>query len=368
MKILIVVGTRPQLIKLASLVKAFDDFKLEYGLVHTGQHYDFEMDHLFFEELKLPEPLANLKVGSGLHGWQTGNMLIKLEEAYLRFKPLLVIVPGDTNSALAGGLAAVKLCIHVAHLEAGLRSKTPFMAEEINRTLLDHLSQLLFAPTKTAYDNLLREGIHDRLISFTGDVMADNIVLLRDKLEKVALPLGLERKSYVYVTLHRSENVEDPKRLRMIVQTLTEIPRMHGLKVIFPIHPHTRKKLQELGLYNKLNASDQVCLLKPIGYFESLKLAKDAVVVLTDSGGLQKESFILQTPVITMRENTEWIETVQCGWNIIANVDPERINNGVKKFMELKPKPVDAMRFYGNGKAAIRIARKAREFLQRMSS
>lgn len=361
MKILIVVGTRPQLVKLYSLAKAFDHFNLEYGLVHTGQHYDFEMDRLFFEELKLPKPLVNLEVGSGLHGWQTGNMLIKLEETYLRFKPSLVIVPGDTNSALAGGLASVKLHIRVAHLEAGLRSKMPFMAEEINRTLLDHMSQLLFSPTKTAYDNLLREGIKYTLISNTGDVMADNIVFFGKKLEKVTLPLGLERKTYIYVTVHRSENVDNPKRLKIIVRTLAHIPKLHGLKVIFSVHPHTRKRLQELGLYDKLNASDQIYMLKPIGYFESLKLIKEALVVLTDSGGLQKESFMLQTPVITMRENTEWVETVQCGWNMIADVDPERINTGIRTFFELKPKPVDALGFYGNGQAATRIAHKINE-------
>lgn len=368
MKILIVVGTRPQVIKLASLVKALDKCNLEYGLVHTGQHYDFEMNSRLFDELKLPEPLVNLEIRGGLHGWQTGNMIIKLEETYLRLRPSLIIVPGDTNSALAGGLAAVKLGICVAHVEAGLRCGMPFMAEEINRTLLDHLARLLFAPTKTAYHNLLQEGVNKKMICISGDVMADNIVLFKRRLQNVVLPLGLVRKNYIYVTIHRSENVEDSTRLKTIVQILTSIPKLHDLEVVFPVHPHTQRRLKDMGLYDKLDASNKIHLLKPVGYFESLKLVMEAFSVLTDSGGLQKESFILQTPAITLRKSTEWVETVRYGWNLLADLDIRKISKGIESFSDLKPKLASPLKLYGNGEAATKIVHRIKEYLLQEAS
>lgn len=364
MKALLVVGTRPQLIKLASLVRAFVRDNIQYEIVHTGQHYDYEMDYAFFEELDISEPIVNLKIGSGLHGWQTGMMLMKIEEVYQQLKPALVIVPGDTNSALAGGLAAIKMGIHVAHVEAGLRSGLPFMAEEINRVMLDHLSQLLCAPTNAAYNNLLHEGISNQAIHLTGDVMADNIILFERKIDRVSLPVDMDSKSYVYVTLHRSENVDDSEKLNVLVEELIKIPKQHDLKLVFPVHPHTRKRLEEYSLYNKLNGAEGIHLLKPVSYLTSLGLVKNSAMVLTDSGGLQKESFILKKVVITLREVTEWVETVQCGWNILVGVDPFKINKAVKQFINVKPQPVDALKLYGNGRASERISKMIVKYLE----
>ncbi len=364
--ITIVVGTRPQFIKLAVLVKTFKDEDLKFQIIHTGQHYDYEMDRVFFEELNLPEPIMHLGVGSGSHGEQTGLMLERLEKAYFEIKPKVVIVPGDTNSALAGALAAVKLGIHVFHVEAGLRSRLPFMAEEINRVLVDHMSSLLFAPTETAYQNLLHEGIDKNRAYLTGDVMIDNIIQYKNKIDKTELPVEVESNNYIYTTTHRAENVDYPEKLKEIVEALRLIPEKYGLKVVLPLHPRTKKRLSEYNLLEKLTEHQDVYLIKPLSYFESLKLAKDAAIVLTDSGGLQKEAFVLGTPVVTMRRTTEWIETVKCGWNIITNCNKEKILNGIRKFLDNKPEPVNAVTLYGDGKASQRITNITKKFLEQI--
>lgn len=351
----IVVGTRPQVIKLASLVKAFDAEGIDYSVIHTGQHYDFEMDQVFFDELGLPKPEKHLGVGSGSHAQQTGTMIIKLEEALKGSR--LVVVPGDTNSALAGALAAVKMGTRVGHVEAGLRSHLHFMPEEINRVLVDHMSRLLFAPTEAGKDNLLREGVDKDIVHLTGDVMADNIVMLKDRIEKTDTGMALEKKGYVYVTVHRAENVDDPDNLRTVSEMLRTFPDQHGHEVVFPVHPHTRKNLVAAKLYDKMASVAGLHMVNPVSYLTSLKLTKDAKLVMTDSGGLQKEAFLLGTPAVTLREVTEWVETTGAGWNIVAGLDPVRVKSAVKVLLHNEPRNVDPLAFYGGGKASTNIAR-----------
>jgi UDP-N-acetylglucosamine 2-epimerase (non-hydrolysing) len=358
-----VVGTRPQIIKLASLVREFEKQGIDYIIVHTGQHYDYEMDSIFFEELNIPKPTTYLGVGSGTHGEQTGKILIEIEKAYIKHAPRLAIVPGDTNSALAAGLAAIKLMIDVAHVEAGLRSRELYMAEEINRILLDHLSSLLFSPTNYAYTNLLNEGIDFSKIFLVGDVMYDNIILFKKYIEKTNLPNCADHE-YIYVTCHRAENVDYPQRLKSIVDALIEITDEYDYGIIFPVHPRTHKKLIEYGLLEKLSSNRKICILKPVSYFTNLKLIKNAVLTITDSGGVQKESFILGTPIVTMRTTTEWIETVEHEWNILVGYSKKKILTAVNYFMSNKPQSINPAEFYGEGKASYKIAQIVKKFIE----
>lgn len=359
--LLIVVGTRPQHIKLASLARALNRQGIEYVVVHTGQHYDYELDEIFFEELDLPRPVAHLGVGSGSHGYQTGTMLMRLEKVYKKFKPKMIIVPGDTNSALAGALAGVKMGFPIAHVEAGLRSRLPYMAEEVNRVLIDHVSEMLFAPTEYAYVNLLKEGIDFSRIFLTGDVMADNIILFEKRIDEIFNEFHGEK--YVYVTVHRAENTDNYFRLRNIVKALVKLSKEQDFTVVFPLHPRTQNKLSEYGLLNTLRNAENIKLMKPVGYVKSLRYARDARIVLTDSGGLQKEAFILRTPIVTLRETTEWIETVECGWNIPVGPDSSRIVEAVSTLLEKELPEVDPLKFYGSGRASERIANLVREYL-----
>jgi UDP-GlcNAc3NAcA epimerase len=362
MKVLLVVGTRPQVIKLASLTRALDEAGVDFSIVHTGQHYDYDMDEVFFKELKLPEPIEELDVGSGTHGYQTGEMLIKLEKALEDLRPRLVVVPGDTNSALAGGLAAVKLGIPAAHVEAGLRSHLPFMAEEINRVLLDHMSQLLFAPTSAALDNLKKEGLGKKATK-PGDVMADNIKLFQSRLGNVSLPPGVARGRYAYVTVHRAETVEDEKSLGKMVSILNSTAKEFDMTLAFAVHPHTRRRLEETGLMSELR-SDKVLLLGPVSYLTSLRLTKEASFVMTDSGGLQKEAFLLGTPCVTLRRVTEWTETVRSGWNSLTGLEEAEVKRAIRRYVASKPRRIDAFRFYGGGGASRRIAGSIQRFVR----
>jgi UDP-N-acetylglucosamine 2-epimerase (non-hydrolysing) len=319
MKISSVVGARPNFIKLApvsrELRKEFDEI-----IIHTGQHYDYEMDKIFFDELGIPEPDYHLGVGSGTHGYQTGEMIKRVEEVLMKEKPDLVIVYGDTNTTLAGALAAVKLHIKVAHVEAGLRSFDKRMPEEINRVLVDHCSDILFCPTKTAVENLKREGIVEG-VYLVGDVMVDILkecIEIAEKRSKILDELDLKPKDYYLATVHRAENTDDFERLKNIVEAFCEVGN-----IVFPCHPRTEKRLKEYGLWNKLTKNVKV--IKPVGYLDMLILEKNAKKIITDSGGVQKEAYILKVPCITLRETTEWIETVEDGWNILVGADKEKI-------------------------------------------
>ncbi len=360
MTVSLIVGTRPQLIKLYSLVWALRRKDIDFYVVHTGQHYDYGLDGVFFEELGLPKPKFYLGVGSGSHGYQVGSILTRLEPLLLREKPKLVIVPGDTNSALGGALASVKAGVPVAHVEAGLRSRLPFMAEEINRVLIDHMSSILFAPTVYAYENLLREGIDLSKIFLTGDVMADNIMMLKNEVEKIRNEFS--DVEYAYVTIHRAENTDNPSRLSEVLEGLRYVAEKLDLEIVFPMHPRTRKRIKEYSLERKLT-NPRIHILKPVSYLRSLRLQKDSRIVITDSGGVQKEAFILNKPVVTLRETTEWIETVEYGWNILAKPIKESILDAVKKALHAKPVAVDPYKLYGEGKASLRIAQIVKDFI-----
>jgi len=324
MKILTIVGARPQFIKCAPISRELRRFHFEI-LVHTGQHYDPDMSDVFFKELKIPKPDHYLGVGSGSHGKQTGEMLSKIEEILLAETPDLVLVYGDTNSTLAGVLAAAKIHIPIAHIEAGLRSFDRTMPEEINRVLSDHASDLLFCPTRTAVDNLRSEGITHG-VHLVGDVMVDALEynrVIAEEHSKIMKRLSLISKQYLVLTIHRAVNTDNRKNLENIIEAVGET----GLPAVFPMHPRTRKLLHEYGLWIRLPAN--IIVTEPLGYLDMLKLLQHAWRVLTDSGGIQKESYIFQVPCITLRENTEWVETLEGGWNVLVGTDKNKISNAI---------------------------------------
>jgi UDP-GlcNAc3NAcA epimerase len=341
MKILTVVGARPQFIKAAAVSRVVRQ-AYEEVLVHTGQHYDREMSELFFEELGVPRPDYELSVGSGGHGWQTGQMLIELEEVLLRERPDWTLVYGDTNSTLAGALAAAKLGIHVAHVEAGLRSFNRTMPEEHNRVLTDHCSDLLFCPTASAAEQLGREGVTSG-VHMVGDVMYDAALQFAEiarKRSDVLQRLGVLPKAYALATLHRPYNVDDPQRLG---QALDALQRLE-LPVVFPVHPRTRARLRGQEARGLL-------LTDPVGYLDMLVLEQNAALILTDSGGVQKEAYFFATPCITLRPETEWIETVTAGWNRLAWGDADTVLAAARQTWPTEaPPPV-----FGDGQASEKI-------------
>jgi UDP-N-acetylglucosamine 2-epimerase len=353
--VLTVVGARPQFVKAAPLSRALRRHVREV-LVHTGQHYDRDMSQAFFDELGIPAPDRHLGIGSGSHGAMTGRMLEALEAAMREERPRLVIVLGDTNSTLAAALAAAKLAIPVAHVEAGLRSFDASMPEEINRRLTDHVSSLLFCPTPTAVANLRAEGI-TRGLHRVGDVMMDavrqNLARARRAGPRPGQPAP---RSYYLATLHRQENVDDPRRLTAILRALEALPH----PTVLPVHPRTRKAIGALGL----RPGGLLRLRRPASYLEMLLLESGARAVLTDSGGVQKEAFILGTPCITLRETTEWLETLEGGANRLAGADPARIRRAVREVERARPRWSPG-RVYGRGRAAEAVARVVSGFLGR---
>lgn len=346
MKIASVVGARPNFVKLSpvsrELRRRFDEV-----IIHTGQHYNYEMDKIFFKDMGIPEPGYHLGVGSGNHGYQTGEMLKRIEEILLDERPDAVLVFGDTNTTLAGALAAAKLHIPVAHVEAGLRSFNRRMPEEINRVLVDHCSDLLLCPTRTAVSNLKKEGIVSG-VHLTGDVMVDaqrDCTLIAEKRSHILEELGLKPRDYHLATIHRAENTDDPGRLKNIAEALEEIG-----DVVFPCHPRAEKCLKQLGLWESLIARARV--IRPVGYLDMIMLEKSARKILTDSGGVQKEAYLLGVPCITLRDETEWVETVEDGWNVLAGADKEKIV-GLTGSFEPKSEQRDV---FGTGDASIRTA------------
>lgn len=343
MKIATVVGARPQFIKAAPVSRVLRVRHTEI-LIHTGQHYDPNMSDIFFDELNIPRPDYNLGVGSGSHGAQTGAILKEVEEVLIREKPDALLVYGDTNSTLAGALAAAKLHIPVLHIEAGLRSFNRKMPEEINRVLTDHLSELLFCPTTTAVQNLATEGITNG-VYLNGDVMYDaflyNRELARSK-ESLLAKLAVKRGEYILCTIHRAENTDEPGRLKEIFLALSQVSR----PVILPLHPRTQKIIREQGLEKSLGS--QVKVIDPVGYLDMITLEADAWKVLTDSGGVQKEAYFAGVPCITLRDETEWLETVQAGWNRLAGAESGEILRAVEEFTPPSFHPG----VFGNGDAA----------------
>ncbi|MFX4262071.1 non-hydrolyzing UDP-N-acetylglucosamine 2-epimerase [Pelotomaculum propionicicum] len=358
MKVVTVVGARPQFIKAAAVSRSIRKYNLENpvnqieeNIVHTGQHYDHNMSQVFFKELDIPNPNYNLGIGSGQHGEQTGRMLEAVEKVLENEKPDWLLVYGDTNSTLAGALAAAKMHIPVAHVEAGLRSYNRKMPEEINRVLTDHVSKLLLCPTTTAVENLRREGILSG-VHQVGDVMFDCMLYYRSKLKEhtpLLKALRVELGYYVLATVHRAENTDSLDKLREIFEAFAEISEQ--MPVLVALHPRTRKYLQNYGI--KVAAG--VRLLEPVPYLQMVELECNARVIMTDSGGIQKEAFFVGTPCITLREETEWVETVDCGANILCGASSSRIMDAYKNIENINPDNEMVFKLYGNGKASDEI-------------
>ncbi|HEY3113537.1 MAG TPA: UDP-N-acetylglucosamine 2-epimerase (non-hydrolyzing) [Gemmatimonadaceae bacterium] len=345
-RVLTVVGARPQFIKAGPVSEALAGRAHEI-LVNTGQHYDYDMSEVFFRDLRLRPVDYNLEVGSGSHAAQTGAMLERLEPVMMTERPDLVLVYGDTNSTLAGALVAAKLDIPVAHVEAGLRSFNRTMPEEVNRVLTDHIARYLFAPSEVARRQLAAEGITSG-VHITGDVMYDAILRYAPKAAQTsAYPslLNLEAGGYYLCTVHRAENTDDSVRLGSISAALRSLDK----PVVLPVHPRTRKKIADFGI--ELGAN--VRAIDPVGYLDMLQLLQASAALLTDSGGLQKESYYLGIPCVTLRCETEWTETVEVGWNVLAGQDPDRIVDALRSFSRaLPPRP----QLYGDGNASAIIA------------
>lgn len=339
-KIITILGARPQFIKAAAVSNQFKNSFQEI-LVHTGQHYDSNMSDVFFEELNIPKPKYQLNVGSGSHGAMTGAMLSEIEKVLLDEKPDFVMVYGDTNSTLAGALAASKLLIPVIHVEAGLRSFNKAMPEEQNRILTDHLSDILFVPTQTAVENLKNEGITEG-VHLVGDVMYDGILHFTEIAKHksgILEQLGVKENEFILCTIHRAENTDDPKRLKAICEGLTESKQ----NIILPLHPRTQKYLEDYGIQLGKN----ICVIEPVGYLDMVRLESAAAKIITDSGGVQKEAFFLGKPCITMRDETEWVETVENGWNVLVGAKREDI---VKALVHFQP-TTNRKDYFGEGNA-----------------
>ncbi len=369
MKIVTVVGARPQFIKAAAISRTLagiNSGKISWPgrpaiieiILHTGQHYDDEMSAVFFQELQIPEPHYHLGVGSGSHGAQTGQMLAGIENVLQEEKPQWVLVYGDTNSTLAGALAATKLNIPVAHIEAGLRSYKRVMPEEVNRVLTDHISSVLFCPSQTAVDNLAKEGITEG-VHIVGDVMYEAQVFASERAQNcshILRDLGLRPKEFLLATVHRPENTDEKGQLAGIMTALEELAEAES--VVLPLHPRTRNSLQRYGFNDLLSGKCRVKLIAPVGYLDMVALETSARMILTDSGGIQKEAYWLRIPCITMRDETEWVETVQAGWNVLAGTSSDRIIKAAQCFRT----PLEYPTLYGDTQAAEMIVRELSKY------
>ena len=348
MKVVTVVGARPQFIKAAPVGRALRHAGCLEILVHTGQHYDDAMAEVFFRELEIPKPHVNLDVGSGSHGFQTGQMLLRLEPVLEEEKPDWVLIYGDTNSTLAGALAASKLRVPLAHVEAGMRSYNRAMPEEVNRVLADHVSDLLFCPTSTGVENLRREGITQG-VRLVGDVMYDALQMflpVARRRSRILEELGLAPRAYALMTAHRAETVDSEGRLAKLLAQVGKL----DLPVVFPVHPRTRKQIETLGLLKTLPA--RIRIVPPVGYFDMLVLEAEATVVLTDSGGVQREAFFLSVPSIILRSETEWPELVDSGASVLAGDDFQLVTMAaIPRFPDTKP-----VELFGRGDASEKIA------------
>lgn len=351
MRILTVVGARPQFIKACMLSKTLKSYtEVKEIIVHTGQHYDASMSDIFFEQLNLPEPDYYLGIGSGTHGEQTGEMLSELEYVMISVNPDIVVVYGDTNSTLAGSLAASKLHIPVAHIESGLRSFNRKMPEEVNRVVTDHLSDWLFCPSLAAAENLKREGINER-VYVTGDIMYDAVLHFKSyavQQSTILQDLSLSENNYYLATIHRAENTDDPRRLKSILEVFQRFAKT----TVLPLHPRTKNKINAFQL-NDLVDAPHIKIVEPLNYFDMLSAVSKASIILTDSGGLQKEAYMLQVPCVTLRDETEWTETVETGWNRLAGANQEAIADKVMKLHT----PEESPPIFGDGHAAHQIAK-----------
>ena len=368
-KILTIIGARPQIIKAAAISRAIKDHfsaSLQEVIVHTGQHYDANMSQIFFDELGIPAPNYNLNTGSGSHGKQTAAMIIGIEEVLLKEQPSAIVLYGDTNSTLAGAIAASKIHIPVVHVEAGLRSFSKSMPEEINRIMCDHVSTLLFSPTKTGFDNLVKEGFKvetekpytsdNPKIYHCGDVMYDNSLFFSSISESkttVMSRLGLKQNNFILATIHRNNNTDEPIRLNSLFSSLNDISLKYSLDVVLPLHPRTAKLLEinlDKDTLSRVRANAGFKITEPASFLEMVALEKNCKLVMTDSGGVQKEAFYFKKPCIILRPETEWVELVECGAAIVADADETKIKAAFEELIAKQDLVFPAL--YGDGRAA----------------
>ena len=356
MNIAVILGTRPEIIKMSPIIRNLAKGEDDFLILHTGQHYSYEMDKSFFDILSLPDPRYNLDSGSGSHAEQTGKIMVGVEKVLSEEKPDVVLVQGDTNTVLAGALVAAKLHMKIGHIEAGLRSFDRNMPEEVNRVVADHISDYLFAPTEIARDNLLSEGIDKKKIFVTGNTIVDALfqnLEIAKKQGDVLAESGLSPRKYFLVTAHRAENVDEKPRLEKIMAGLKAIQKKYSLPVIFPVHPRTEKKLQEFGI-----TTSGITFIPPKNFLEFLQLEANAKLILTDSGGVQEESCILGVPCVTLRDNTERPETIDVGANVLSGVETEAILRAVDTMLG---KSRAWKNPFGDGRASEKILRIVRE-------
>jgi UDP-N-acetylglucosamine 2-epimerase (non-hydrolysing) len=345
MKYCIVLGTRPEIIKQSSIIRFLNKEKKDFFIIHSNQHYSENLDKVFFNELELTEPKYNLNIGSASHGKQTGKMLEMIEEVLIKETPDIVLVQGDTNTVLAGALAASKLKIKVGHIEAGLRSYDRTMPEEINRIVTDHISDYLFAPTEKSKNILLSEGINEKKVIVTGNTIVDAVlqnIKIAEKNSTLFKKFDLREKSYLLLTAHRAENTDSKAKLNGILQGASKLSENIKMPTIYPIHPRTKKMIEQ----HKIIIPKNIILIDPIGFLDFLFLQKHAKLILTDSGGKQEESCILQVPCVTLRENTERPETIEAGGNVLAGTNPEIIQ---KCAMQILTQKNDWINPFGKG-------------------
>lgn len=358
MKIGIILGTRPEIIKMSPIIRECIKNKVDFFILHTGQHYSYELDKKIFEDLNIPMPKYNLNVGSQTYRKQVGLMVTDIKRVLSEDRPDVVIVQGDTISVLAGAMAASKLNIHVAHHEAGLRSHNSSMLEETNRIITDHISEYLFAPTKEALKNLRSERLADEKIFFIGNSIVDatyeNLDIAKQK-STILKELGLSNKNYILVTAHRAENVDEPNRLRGIIKGIELATKELNIEAIYPIHPRTANRLKEFNI----EVPKSIRCINPVGYLDFLNLESNATIMLTDSGGVQEEACILKVPCVTLRDETERPETVELGMNMIAGTNSEKILNCV---VEIMSRDIKWENPFGDGKTSERIVKILQNF------
>jgi UDP-N-acetylglucosamine 2-epimerase (non-hydrolysing) len=349
-KISIILGTRPEIIKFSPIIRECERLSLNYFILHTGQHYSYSMDKVFFEQLKLPSAKYNLDVGSGLHGKQTGTMLAGIEEILMQESPDIVLVEGDTNTVLAGAIAASKLGIKVGHVEAGLRSYDRRMPEETNRVLTDHCSDYLFTPTPKSKEILIHEGIPEKQIFVVGNTAVDavyqNLEIAKSK-NKIFTELGISAGKFILATSHRQENVDDKERFTCLIKGLQLVQSEFEVPLIYPIHPRARKQLELFGI-----STEGLNLVDPLDYLSFLNIESKAILVLSDSGGVQEETCVIGVPCVTLRDNTERPETIEVGSNMLAGTTPERILKAAKLMVSREK---DWINPFGDGKTAQKI-------------
>lgn len=366
MKIAVVVGTRPEIIKMSPIAKELDKRKIDYFILHTGQHYDYEMDKIFFKELGLKPESINLDVGSGTHGETTGKIIMGMEKILMKEKPDVVLVQGDTNTVLAASLVAVKLHMTLGHVEAGLRSFDRRMPEEYNRIICDHVSDYLFPPTNTAEENLVEEGVARKEVLYykgkitkpkillTGNTIVDALYqnLERANNSEIFAKLKIKKGQYFLVTAHREENVDSRDRLLGILKGLQNVADKYGLPIVYPIHPRTRKRIDSFGLMKEVNKIKNLKLIDPVGFLDLVALEANAKLVLTDSGGIQEETCSLKVPCVVLRDRSDRPESLEVGASMLAGCEPKKILNAVAMMVK---KERNWKNPFGDGKAAARI-------------